>query len=65
VIEGLQNITLSVGGSYIAIEAGSIEISTSGRLKVDGMQVQIDGKTQTSVQGGVMTEVKGGVVKIN
>jgi type VI secretion system secreted protein VgrG len=65
VIEGLQNITLSVGGSYIAVEAGSIEISTSGQLKVNGMQVQIDGKTQTSVQGGVMTEVKGGVVKIN
>lgn len=65
VIEGLQNITLSVGGSYIAIEAGTIEINTSGQLKIDGTQVQINGKAQTSIQGGAMTEVKGAIVKIN
>jgi type VI secretion system secreted protein VgrG len=65
VIEGLQNITLSVGGSYIAIEAGAIEINTSGQLKIDGTQVQVNGKAQTSIQGGAMTEVKGGIVKIN
>ena len=65
VIEGLQNITLSVGGSYIAIEAGTIEINTSGQLKIDGTQVQINGKAQTSIQGGALTEVKGGIVKIN
>ncbi|UCC98957.1 MAG: type VI secretion system tip protein VgrG [Phycisphaerales bacterium] len=65
VIEGLQNITLSVGGSYIAIEAGTIEINTSGQLKIDGTQVQVNGKAQTSIQGGAMTEVKGGIVKIN
>ena len=64
-IEGLQNITLSVGGSYIAIEAGTIEINTSGQLKIDGTQVQVNGKAQTSIQGGAMTEVKGGIVKIN
>ena len=65
VIEGLQNITLSVGGSYIAIEAGTIEINTSGQLKIDGTQVQVNGKAQTSISGGAMTEVKGGIVKIN
>jgi len=65
VIEGLQNITLSVGGSYIAIEAGTIEINTSGQLKIDGAQVQVNGKAQTSIQGGAMTEIKGGIVKIN
>jgi len=65
VIEGLQNITLSVGSSYIAIEAGTIEINTSGQLKIDGTQVQVNGKAQTSIQGGTMTEVKGGIVKIN
>jgi type VI secretion system secreted protein VgrG len=65
VIEGLQNITLSVGGSYIAIESGTIEINTAGQLKIDGTQVQVNGKAQTSIQGGAMTEVKGGIVKIN
>jgi type VI secretion system secreted protein VgrG len=57
VIEGMQNITLSVGGSYIAIESASIEIKTSGQIKVEG--------TQTGVSGSAMTEVKGGIVKIN
>ena len=65
IIEGLQNITLSVGGSYIAIEMGTIEINTSGQLKIDGTQVQVNGKAQTSIQGGAMTEIKGGIVKIN
>jgi type VI secretion system secreted protein VgrG len=65
VIEGMQNITLSVGGSYIAIESGTIEINTAGQLKIDGAQVQVTGQAQTSIQGGVMTEVKGGIVKIN
>jgi len=57
VIEAMQNITLSVGGSYIAIEKGSIEIKTSGEITINGTQVSISGKT--------MTEIKGGVVKIN
>ncbi len=57
VIEAMQNITLSVGGSYISIEPGAIEINTSGQVKVAG--------TQVSVNGSAMTEVKGGIVKIN
>lgn len=65
VIEGMQNITLSVGGSYIAIESGTIEINTAGQLKIDGAQVQVTGQAQTSINGGAMTEVKGGIVKIN
>jgi len=57
VIEATQNITLSVGGSYIAIEPGSIEIKTSGDIKIEG--------TKVSVSGSAMTEIKGGIVKIN
>jgi len=57
VIEGLQNITLSVGGSYIAIEAGSIEISTVGEIKVEG--------TTVGISGSAMTEIKGSMVQIN
>ena len=65
IIEGMQNITLCVGGSYIAIESGTIEINTAGQLKIDGAQVQVTGQAQTSIQGGAMTDVKGGIVKIN
>jgi len=57
IIEGMQNITLSVGSSYIAIEPGSIEIKTSGQVKIDG--------TQVGASGSAMTEIKGGIVKIN
>jgi len=57
VIEATQNITLSVGGSHIAIEAGTIEIQSGGQVKVQGKQV--------SVNGDMMTEIKGGTVKIN
>ena len=49
VIEGLENITLSVGSSYIAIESSQIEINAP----------------TIKVQGSSMTEIKGGTVKIN
>ena len=65
VIEAAQNITLSVGGSYIAIDPASIEIKTSGQIKVEGTQITIKGSAQTTVEAGAMTEVKGGIVKIN
>jgi len=57
VIEAMNNITLSVGSSYIAIESGSIEIKTGGDIKIDGSKV--------GVSGGMMAEIKGGTVKIN
>ena len=65
VIEGMQNITLSVGGSHIAIEPTQIEIKAGAQLKLEGVQVEVKGSAQTSVQGGAMTEIKGGIVKIN
>jgi type VI secretion system secreted protein VgrG len=57
VIEAMQNITLSVGSSYIAIESGAIEIQTGGQIKVQG--------SQAGVTGSALTEIKGGIVKIN
>jgi len=65
VIEGMENITLSVGGSHIAIEPTQIEIKAGAQLKLEGVQVEVKGSAQTSVQGGAMTEIKGGIVKIN
>jgi type VI secretion system secreted protein VgrG len=49
VIEGLDNITLSVGESYIAIESSQIEIKAP----------------TIKAEGSSMTEIKGGTVKIN
>lgn len=65
VIEGMQNITLSVGGSYIAIEPAGIEIKTSGQLKIEGTTTDVKGSAKTSVSAGAMIEVKGAIVKIN
>jgi len=65
VIEGMQNITLRVGSSYIAIEKAGIEIKTSGQLKIEGATTNVKGSTKTSIDGGPMTEVKGLMVKIN
>ena len=49
VIEGLSNITLCVGESYIAIESSEIEINAP----------------TIKVEGSSETEIKGGTVKIN
>jgi len=49
VIEGLQNITLCVGSSYIAIESAQVEINAP----------------TIKVQGSTLTDIKGGTVKIN
>ncbi|MHC4248398.1 MAG: type VI secretion system Vgr family protein [Planctomycetota bacterium] len=58
VIEASDNITLSVGGSHIAIEKAGIEIHSGGTLKIDGAKVEMKGSGQVKVEGG-STEVKG------
>ena len=81
VIEGTTNVTVKVGQSYIAIEAGGIKIGTMGTLELESMgQLSIKGTagvkaespakvdlqgTMTSVKGSAMVEVQGGLVKIN
>ncbi|BBO81504.1 type VI secretion system Vgr family protein [Desulfosarcina ovata] len=56
VIEGMTNVTIKVGGSYIAMDNTGIKIS--------GTQVVIDGK-MAEVSGSAMVTIKGGMVKIN
>jgi len=81
VIEGTTNVTVKVGQSYIAIEAGGIKIGTTGTLELESIgQLSIKGTagakvespatvdlqgTKTSVKGSAMVEVQGGLVKIN
>lgn len=64
VIEAMTNITIKVGGTYIAIEASGI--------KICGPQVEIEGQgtaeiksPMTTVKGDGMLTLKGGVVMIN
>jgi type VI secretion system secreted protein VgrG len=81
VIEGTTNVTIKVGQSFVAIEAGGIKIGTSGKIVLDakanveikgvaGVKVESPAQvqvqgTQTSVKGTAMLEVQGGLVKIN
>jgi type VI secretion system secreted protein VgrG len=73
VIEGMTNVTIKVGQSYIAIEAGGISIGTSGTIDLtdtagltikSSAQIQADAP-QTTVKGDAMLTLKGGVVMIN
>ena len=57
VLQAMTNITLQVGSSFIAIEAGGIKISSPAETIVEG--------TNTTVEGKGMLTLKGGVVKIN
>jgi type VI secretion system secreted protein VgrG len=81
VIEGTSNVTIKVGQSFIAIEAGGIKIGTTGKIALDAVSsVEIKGTggvkvetpaqlqmqgTETSVNGSAMVKVQGGLVKIN
>jgi type VI secretion system secreted protein VgrG len=81
VIEGTTNVTIKVGQSFVAIEAGGIKIGTTGKIVLDakanveikglaGVKVESPAQvqvqgTQTSVKGTAMLEVQGGLVKIN
>nr|MBL0714223.1 type VI secretion system tip protein VgrG [Desulfobacterales bacterium] len=81
VIEGMTNITVKVGQSYIAIESGGIKIGTTGEIVLDAMStVSVKGtagltlespaqaklkSTNTTIKGDAMTTIEGGVVKIN
>jgi type VI secretion system secreted protein VgrG len=81
VIEGMTNVTIKVGQSYIAIEAGGIKIGTTGTLELESTgQFSIKGTagvkvespatvdvegTMTTVKGSATLTVEGGLVKIN
>jgi type VI secretion system secreted protein VgrG len=66
VVEGTSNVTIKVGGSSIAIEAGGIAIKTSGTLEMEG-SAKADMKTSgmATVEAGGITTIKGSLVKIN
>jgi type VI secretion system secreted protein VgrG len=58
VIEAMSNITLKVGSSYIAIEAGGITISTPATMEVKGLEVSVKADVQLALEGGALAEIK-------
>ena len=58
VLEGSTNITLKVGGSYIAISPAGVKISSSG-------QVVVEGTASTEVTSSGILTIKGSLVQIN
>jgi type VI secretion system secreted protein VgrG len=74
VIEGMTNVTIKVGQSYIAIESGGISIGTNGTIELQDqqgltIQSQATGSIQStgamSVQSSAALTVKGATVAIN
>ena len=81
VIEGTSNVTVKVGQSYIAIEAGGIKIGTTGTIELEatstlsakgtaGVTVESPATTEvkgmmTTVSGDGVLTLEGGLVKIN
>lgn len=64
VIEAMSNVTIKVGGTYIAIEASGIKIS-GPQIEVEGQATAEIKSPMTTVKGDAMLTVKGGVVMIN
>jgi len=64
VIEATTNITIKVGSTYIAIEAGGIKISAP-QVEIEGL-ASLEAKSPlTTVKGDVTLTLKGAVVLIN
>ena len=68
VIEASTNITIKVGSSFIAIEAGGIKIGTNGKIVLDAkqdieeksaMNVKIEGTMNFEAKGGIAAKVEG------
>ncbi|MCI0406502.1 MAG: type VI secretion system tip protein VgrG, partial [candidate division Zixibacteria bacterium] len=73
VIEADTNVTIKVGGSHVAIEAGGIKIGTSGQLTIESAgPLKVESKatadidaSQTSIKGKGMVQIQGAIVKLN
>jgi type VI secretion system secreted protein VgrG len=80
-IEATENITIKVGGSFIAIESSGIKIGTDGQIVIEaGSNAKITASASLSLEGSASAELKspsttvkgsgslvleGGMVKIN
>jgi hypothetical protein len=61
VIEGMTNVTIKVGSSYIAIEAGGISLGTSGTISLtDSGGLTIQSGASISMQDASGLSIKSG-----
>lgn len=81
VIEGLTNVTLKVGQSYIAIESSGITIGTTGTIELKasqqatvkadmgidmkGLTVSAKADTELSLEGGASAALKGPMTQVS
>jgi type VI secretion system secreted protein VgrG len=60
VIEGLSNVTVKVGQSYIAIEAGGIKIGTTGNIELESTgDTKIKATGNFKAEATANAEIKG------
>jgi len=65
-LEASTNITLKVGGSFIAIESGGITISSTGDVKIESKaSLKVTAGATADIKASGPTSIKGAVVKIN
>jgi type VI secretion system secreted protein VgrG len=61
VIEGMTNVTIKVGSSYIAIESGGISIGTTGTISLtDSQGLTVQSSASISMQDGSGLAIKSG-----
>ena len=62
-IEAMTNITIKVGGSYIAIESSGIKIGTTGEIVLDAKQkVSVKGTAGLSLESPAPAELKSAAI---
>ncbi len=60
VIEGMSNVTIKVGQSYIAIENGGIKLGTLGQIEIESTgQTTVKGTAGVAIESPLQTTVKG------
>jgi type VI secretion system secreted protein VgrG len=81
VIEGMTNVTIKVGQSYIAIAADGIKIGTQGTIELEsqlttsikgtagvtikGLTIDANADTMITVQGGAMAQITAPMTQVN
>lgn len=65
VIEGKTNVTIKVGQTHIALEAGGVKIGTSGQIKVESMgATTIKATGPMKVESSATTDIKGAAASL-
>jgi type VI secretion system secreted protein VgrG len=61
VLEAASNVTLKVGGSYVAINGSGVKVKGS-QVVIDGGNVTVEAQANIKVEAGAIIEVKAGAI---